>query len=102
MPWMERRVKMLREEFIIRSEHEDRNFSALCEEYGISRKTGYKWLKRYQEEQSLEDRSRRPKKSGSKTDEQIERLILDLRREYPGWGARKIQAYFKRQRSQHA
>ncbi len=93
MPWMERRVKMLREEFIIRSEHEDRNFSALCEEYGISRKTGYKWLKRYQEEQSLEDRSRRPKQSGSKTDEQIERLILDLRREYPGWGARKIQAY---------
>jgi len=90
---MERRVKMLREEFIIQSEQEDHNISALCREFGISRKTGYKWIKRYQESGSLEDQNRKPKTSCSKTDEKIERLILDLRQERPGWGARKIQAY---------
>jgi transposase InsO family protein len=93
MPWMERGVEMLREEFVIRSMQEDRNISALCKEYGISRKTGYKWIKRYQEIGCLKDQSKRPKKSGSKTDERIEKLILDLRQKLPGWGARKIQAY---------
>jgi len=93
MPWMERRVRMLREEFIVRSEKEDRNISALCREFGISRKTGYKWIKRYQESGSLEDQNRKPKTSRSKTDEKVERLIYDFRQERPGWGARKIQAF---------
>jgi len=96
MPWMERGVEMLREEFIVRSMQEDRNISALCKEYGISRKTGYKWIKRYQEIGSLKDQSKRPKKSSSKTDERIEKLILDIRQKLPGWGARKIQAYLCR------
>lgn len=93
MPWMERRVKMLRKEFISQSEQEDRNISAICKEFGISRKTGYKWIKRYQESGSLEDQNRKPKTSRSKTDEKIERLIFELRQERPGWGARKIQAF---------
>jgi len=93
MPWMERRVKMLREDFIAQSEQEDRNISALCKEFGISRKTGYKWIKRHQEGGSLEDQNRKPKTSRSKTDEKIERLIFELRQERPGWGARKIQAF---------
>lgn len=93
MPWMERRVRMLREEFIALIEKEDRNISALCREFGISRKTGYKWIKRYQESGSLEDKNRTPKTSRSKTDEKIERLIFELRQERPGWGARKIQAF---------
>jgi transposase InsO family protein len=97
MPWMERRVEMLREEFIIRSQQVGRNFSALCEEYRISRKTGYKWVKRYQEEKCLEDQSRRPKKISAKTDAGTEKLILEVRQEHPSWGARKIQAYLHRQ-----
>jgi transposase InsO family protein len=96
MPWMERRVEMLREEFIVKSQQTDRNFSVLCEEYGISRKTGYKWLRRYQEEKNLQDKSRRPKKIRSKTDERIEKRILQTREEHPGWGARKIQVYLQR------
>ncbi|MBA4385493.1 MAG: IS481 family transposase [Anaerolinea sp.] len=90
---MERRVRMLREEFIALSEQEGRNISALCKEFGISRKTGYKWIKRYQECGNLEDQNRKPKTSRSKTDEKIERLVFDLRQERPGWGARKIQAF---------
>jgi transposase InsO family protein len=93
MPWMERRVEMLREQFIIQSMQEDRNISALCEEYGISRKTGYKWIKRYQESKCLEDQSRKPKIIGCKTDEKIEKLIIETRQKRPGWGARKIQSY---------
>lgn len=93
MPWMEKRVEMLREEFIIRSLQADRNFSALCKEYGISRKTGYKWLKRYQDEGNLDDQSKQPKRAVNKTDETIERLIIDIRKEHPVWGARKIQVY---------
>lgn len=93
MPWMERRVKMLREEFIVRSMEEGRNLSALCDEFGISRKTGYKWIKRYQEDRCLENRSRRPWRTSSKTDEKIENLILEIRKERPAWGALKIQTY---------
>ena len=95
MPWMERRVKMLREEFIIQSMQDDRNISAICEEFGISRKTGYKWIKRYEEDGCLEDRSRKPKKNSAKTDEKIEKLIFAIRQERPGWGARKIQAFLR-------
>jgi len=96
MPWMERRVEMLREQFVIRCLKEDSNISALCREYGISRKTGYKWIKRYQESGCLEDKSRKPKRTSSKTDERIEKLIIETRQERPGWGARKIHAYLSR------
>lgn len=96
MPWMERRVKMLREEFIARSMEEDRNFSALCEEYGISRKTGYKWLKRYREDGCVEDRSKKPHRISSKTEDWVERLILEARQEHPKWGAEKLQINLNR------
>lgn len=96
MPWMERRVEMLREEFITRSLEEGRNFSALCEEFGISRKTGYKWIKRYRENGCLEDRSRKPQKVSSKTEDWVEGLILEARQERPRWGAEKIYTYLGR------
>lgn len=93
MPWMERRVEMLREQFVMQSLKEDRNISALCEEYGISRKTGYKWIKRYLENGCFEDQSRKPKNISCKTDEKIEKLIIEVRQKRPGWGARKIHSY---------
>lgn len=97
MPWMEKRVKMLREEFINRSMEDDRNISALCEEFGISRKTGYKWIKRYREDGCLEDKSRKPWRISSKTNDGVERLILETRQERPKWGAQKIQVYLGHQ-----
>jgi len=96
MPWIERQVKMLREEFIRRSMEDDRNISDLCEEFGISRKTGYKWIKRYQEDGCLEDRSKRPLRLGSKTANWVEELIIETRHERPRWGAQKIQSYLDR------
>jgi transposase InsO family protein len=66
--------------------------SQLCREFGISRKTGYKWRKRYQQEgglTALQERSRRPLRSPRRTEGTLEERILELR--HPdGWGARKI------------
>ena len=53
----------------------------LCQEFGISRKTGYKWLGRFEEEgpAGLDDRSRRPKYCPSETEPELVEALLDLR-----------------------
>lgn len=51
----------MREEFVRRVLAKEKSKAALCREYGISRPTGDKWLRRYQENQPLSDRSRAPK-----------------------------------------
>lgn len=67
------------------------NFSALCREYGITRRTGLKWKARYEAQEPLSDRSRRPITSPSRTPEAVERQILELRAENPGWGAKTLR-----------
>ena len=64
----------------------------LCREFGISRKTGYKILDRYQEcgVHGLTDRSRRPYRCANQLPFQ-ENFILNMKREHPSWGARKIR-----------
>jgi transposase InsO family protein len=64
----------------------------LCREFGISRKTGYKVWKRYQEEgiEALMDRSRRPYSSPNKTPRLTVALIVDLRLLKPTWGPKKL------------
>ena len=61
----------------------------LCEEFSISRKTGYKILQRYRdcEVEGLTDRSRRPYRHANQLPLQIETLIVRLKREKPAWGA---------------
>jgi transposase InsO family protein len=73
------------------------NFSALCREFGIDRHTGYKWKERYAAEQPLTDRSRRPHTSPTRTPEMVERLILEVRADNPGWGAKTIREILLRQ-----
>lgn len=60
----------------------------LCELYGVSRKTGYKWIERYLKRgpQGLEERSRRPQSSP----QEVVEAFLELRRRHPSWGARKL------------
>ena len=67
--------------------------SRLCEEFSISRKTGYKILKRYRDcgVDGLTDRSRRPYRHANQLPIQIETLIVRLKRERPAWGAPKIR-----------
>ena len=66
--------------------------SALCRKYGVSRKTGYKWINRAAEGLQLCDQSRRPHQQPSKTAENIEQQIVQMRLTHPAWGGRTIRA----------
>lgn len=72
---------------------EGESMTSLCEEFGISRKTGYKILERYQNigTQAFTDRSRRPIRLANQLPLQVEKYILSIKKEYPSWGARKIR-----------
>jgi transposase InsO family protein len=67
--------------------------SAVCREFGISRKTGYKIFSRYRDQglEALTDRSRRPVRYANQLPEPLERLIVATKRDKPHWGARKIR-----------
>ncbi len=67
--------------------------SAVCREFGISRNTGYKLLQRYRDSglHGLTDRSRRPVRYANQLPEQIERLIVESKKDKPHSGARKIR-----------
>jgi len=93
MPWKETTAMSQRRDFIEIAKQDGINFSALCREYKISRKTGYKWLRREQEggAEGLVDRSRRPQNSPGKTKDTVEVAVLGVRDEYPAWGGRKIR-----------
>lgn len=82
----------LRLEFVQLAQQANINFSELCRRFNISCKTGYKWLKRYEQDSvaGLVDRSRRPRRSPRRTAPRIEQRVLSLREQY-GWGARKLR-----------
>ena len=94
MPWENKTVEELRKEFAEAAKNCS-NFSSLCREFGITRATGYKWVKRYENDESLSDRSRRPSITANKTSEAIETQIIEERTAHPGWGAKKIQVSLK-------
>ena len=90
MPWKDKTVEELRREFA-QAARESSNFSAVCREFEITRATGYKWLKRYEKQEPLSNRSRCPNVTANKTPETTELQIIAMRTEHPGWGARKIK-----------
>lgn len=93
MGWSTTTVMTERKEFIEMALNEGVNRSELCRRFGISRKTGYKFIKRYIQEgvSGLDDRSRRPEKSPNATGAQVQELILRLRDMHPAWGGRKLK-----------
>lgn len=93
MPWKEETVEKQRTNFIILANEEGCNFSALCRQFNITRKTGYKWLERYRQGLSLGDQSKAPHFRPRQTPAEIESLILSVRSNHPTWGARKILRY---------
>ena len=90
MPWKDKTVEELRKEFV-EAAQDCSNFSSLCREFGITRKTGYKWLSRYEADEELSDRSRRPNVTANKTAAETELKIVEARSSHPGWGAKKIK-----------
>ena len=92
MPWKEKSVELMREEFVKRVLSKEKSKSELCREYGISRPTGDKWLKRFLQEESLSDRSRTPFRTANKTPAETEQFIVEYRKKYPAIGAVKIHS----------
>jgi len=92
MPWKESSVMDERMRFVVR--HKDgESIASLCREFGISRKTGYKILDRYQEcgVEGLTDRTRRPVRYANQLPVAVETAIVAAKRDKPHWGARKIR-----------
>src|ERR1700758_1749919 len=92
MPWRECHTMDERLRFVARR-LDGEKMAPLCREFGISRKTGYKIFSRYKEcgLQGLSDRSRRPNRHANQLPFQVERAILQIKKEYPSWGAPKLR-----------
>src|SRR3954451_8351208 len=98
MPWQECTTMSERQEFIAFARQEDANIAALCRQFGISRKTGSKWLARAAAgETTFPDRSRRPHTSPGITAPEVEAAVLAKRAERPAWGGRKLHHALARQ-----
>ncbi|MBR5632674.1 MAG: IS481 family transposase [Clostridia bacterium] len=88
-------MEELRKEFV-EAAKETPNFSLVCREFGITRKTGYKWMERESSGEELSNRSRRPNTIANKTPKETELQIVELRMKHPGWGAKKIKAVLEK------
>lgn len=91
MPWRVTSPMHERHRFVLDAEYAHSSFAELCRRYGVSRKTGYKWLPRYATDgpSSLADRSHRPERCPHATDSELIQALLQLRTRW-GWGARKL------------
>lgn len=93
MPWRASSTVSLRQEFVQFAGSQTVPVAELCRRSGISRKTGYKWLRRYQQAgpAGLTDQSRRPHRPVGQTAPPLEAAVVGLRQAHPAWGARKLR-----------
>ena len=98
MPWKETQMINERTEFALKSIQPGINFSDLCTEYGISRRVGYKWKKRFLEEGAagMSDLSRRPLSSPAGLNEAVICRIARLHQAHQFWGPKKIREVYAR------
>src|SRR4051812_24719787 len=97
MPWQEQTVESQRRDFVLLATQEGANRRALCRQFGISAKTGYKILARVAAmgADGVADPSRRPHTSPTRTDPAIEARAVALRRAHPSWGGRKLHHWLR-------
>lgn len=86
-----------RKEFVLKAIH-TKNFRQLCQEYGISTKTGYKWRERFYENgfAGMAELSRRPRRHAKQLAEAVVCQIVRLKHAHPHWGARKLRDIYQR------
>lgn len=86
-----------REEFVLKAREAGANLSELCREYGISRKTAYKWKSRYEASglRGLEDMSRRPHSHPLGVSGEVVADVVATRHAHGRWGPRKIAAVLR-------
>jgi transposase InsO family protein len=101
MPWKKVEPVNQRKEFVLRA-IETSNFRELCQEYGISPKTGYKWRERFLEHglAGMNELSRRPQSHPDELKESVVCDIVRLRQLHPTWGARKLRKVYERNHAQ--
>ena len=94
MPWQECSSMSQRRELVALCKADGANVAELCRRFGVSRKTGYKWLGRAGkgDDPKLLDRSRRPRRSPKRSSDSVESAVLGVRAQHPVWGGRKIRA----------
>lgn len=98
MPWMETAPMNERMRLVTDRERGLYSMVELCERYGVSRKTGYKWVERYEREgpEGLHDRSRAPHECPHRIPPAVAEAICAARRQHPSWGPEKILHWLKR------
>lgn len=99
MPWMKPDIREQRQQFVIKAKTRNQSFKSLCNSFGISRQTGYRWRNRYTQLGNIRDLSelpRRPHYSPNKTQPDIESQVVQLR-DRSGSGARSIALALRRQ-----
>ena len=98
MPWTETCVMKERIKFLMDVLDGTYCMAELCNFYGISRKSGYKWLERYQQGgfEALRDRNRAPHNHPHEISCQVKESILCIKRRFPKWGAPKIRVRLER------
>lgn len=99
MPWKETCLMEERIKFIVYYLDHELSMSALCREFGISRKTGYKMVERYFEGgcDGLKDCSRAPFHHPNMVVESVEQAIVTARQRHPSWGPKKLRVWLIRQ-----
>lgn len=92
MPWSETAPVKERLRFVLEIEEGFFSVTELCQRYGISRKTGYKFLERFERDgpEGLKDRPRVAHHFPHQTDREIVEPLLDFRRQHPDWGPKKV------------
>lgn len=104
MPWQEQLPMDLRKQFVTELQRERFTMTELCAQYGISRKTGYKWARRYEDAgvPGLADQSRRPHGHPQTTDPDVVAAVLAARTRFPDWSGHKIVQWLARQAPERA
>lgn len=99
MPWNIKSSNQMRSEFIKLVSQPEISMAEACRSFNISRKTGYKWLRRYEKDgdSGLMDQSRRPVNQPTKLSEKVLLRIVSVRVAHKHWGADKIRAILKRE-----
>lgn len=102
MPWRETKVEKQRKLFIEAYLGEEFNFSDLCRQFDISRKCGYKWVRRYEESglEGLVNQSKAPYHQPNKTESHIIDELLRIKYERPRWGPKKVLGHLRNNRSE--
>lgn len=103
MPWRETCVMDQRLRFIVEYLEEIYDMTTLCNSYGISRKTGYKWVRRYEDLgiEGLKEQSRRPHSHPERTDDETREWIIQTKLAHQSFGPKKVMDYLRREAPGH-